>query len=950
MATLNPLIDQDKFMISATLIPFKSLTSRKPSSMVIVVLLAILTTPAQANVYDEPSLHPAIPLLDDDGNNVLDSFKPYSSKQSCGGCHDYDSITHAYHFETGRDEAADDFGEKRGLPQLISSGYFGGYNCMGGSNNSNTAKKSNTNAHDFADYGSPGLIKRCTTCHSGGGWMEKDRLGNRYDEVDPTTVAELDGDYFNRGTDENNNPADSSVVSQWDWQKSGVVENDCLLCHADFSRLKRFDERLALEPGRHDPPGLIVDPVALSSKLRTEMTGRGHFRYANTAIMEYLNLNISENEALDMAPVSFSRTDSNEDGIVNNNDLGLDEDGLPQLQWNTAAFDAEMKITIPMLRFAANENCMQCHRTSNSRRGFYGFGEEASATFDEDDGTLVEDYRDDVHKGKIWIEDGEERTIENCSACHAREYFKPASSNVSLDASHSFLKGNSDMDVRNDLDFNPAAKTCMYCHNDSPQAINANPSDAADMLTAHEQLWRDNGDMTGQPQSILTRITQTHLDVVSCEACHITGKSITSHGHEVPFLPMYRYREGMDGKLKISPYKPKTRSYWKDKNSDRVLNNFETREVSVDTRPTDYDGFIALKNAYDELLASKGVINPDTAQVIAEINHYVISHNTSPAVSSIQCEECHARDSDNRFTAALRADGLLGEQHTSVVATVLDPRLVDEGLVILDEPYMEMDGSGVVSENVSDILYHSRVDPSMTALGSARAMEITTAPQKISKTEAITDAGISNEDDMQLFNSLFGNQNVFRFQSRYGDPRLRDINLMVESNSTNDLVFPGYTLQAAIAEDTVAANAVSAELGGLETRVFSLRLMNTSAAEVMTLTSPAIIKIPYEGTHSNVDQLNVITSTDGLTWSKIDPVDILIIRPESDQYGGYIVFRVNHFSYYAATGNNPSIPGDTTVDADTGGGGSLTPLFLLFVLFGIPAIRYCKHILSRIRQ
>ena len=76
-----------------------------------------------ANSFDEVVLHPAIPLLDENGKHILSSSKPYSSRMSCGngegsGCHDYSKITHAYHFEQGRDESSDLFGVKRGLPHL----------------------------------------------------------------------------------------------------------------------------------------------------------------------------------------------------------------------------------------------------------------------------------------------------------------------------------------------------------------------------------------------------------------------------------------------------------------------------------------------------------------------------------------------------------------------------------------------------------------------------------------------------------------------------------------------------------------------------------------------------------------------------------------------------------------------------------------------------------------
>ncbi len=129
--------------------------SSRSRLLAMACLMGLFHAPLQAapNAMDQAVLHPAIPLLDEAGDHVLDSGEPYSPRMSCGnaGCHDYESITHAYHFEMGRDEASDDFGAQRGLPQLVSPGYFGGYACMGGSNPDVLAKKVNASADDFAE-------------------------------------------------------------------------------------------------------------------------------------------------------------------------------------------------------------------------------------------------------------------------------------------------------------------------------------------------------------------------------------------------------------------------------------------------------------------------------------------------------------------------------------------------------------------------------------------------------------------------------------------------------------------------------------------------------------------------------------------------------------------------------------------------------------------------------
>lgn len=927
----------------------------------LLILPALFLNVAQvvAQPVDDVRLHiPAILLLDESGTNVLVSGKPYSSKMSCGtaGCHDYDTITHAFHIEQGRDEARDDFGKLRGVPQLVGPGYFGGYNCMTGNNPQQLAKKNNASVDDFSDLGAAGWVQRCASCHSGGGWMEKDRNGRRYDEVDRATVTALDGDYYNRGTDENNQPASLDTVAQWDWQKSGVVENDCLICHVDFKALKSFgDQPIVLSHGNP-----VTDSLSLFKSVRVnELIKKGFFRYTNSALLGYINLNLTTDETLDKAILNGFQRDTNAENI-----LQLDNEGLPQLNWNAAAF-TDSKVEIPMLRFPSNDNCMMCHRTGNSRRGFYGFGEGAEATYDEDD-VLIEDYRDDVHKGKLWTEaNSQERAIENCNACHARNYYNdPASTNVDPDASHNFLKGNSDMDVRNDLDFAPNAKSCEYCHNDAEKP--SIPSGHDDMLSAHRELWKAKGDMFGYPLDTLTRITQTHLDVVSCQTCHITGKKYQGK----PLKLSYRYRAAEDGKLKITPYKFKARYYWQDKNSGRVLNATERDSVfrlapdnsygeiidpvsgavlgKVGTRfshgswrfsdPSSYSGFLALKHAYDKLLIKKGVAKPDMALIWAEPNAYLISHNTSPAVSSLQCADCHNQKQGGSFSSLVSPDGLLGETNINVITQLPDRRLVDEGIVVLDLPFMKMDDTGKVTENVSDILYATRLDPSMTILKSATASVATGLWQCIPTSTAIKQANVSiaeAKDLEALFaDSMASNSEacselesppaVFLFQPNHGNEAVRAVSMMSEVNGQTGLLFPSYRLQVALAGEAVKTGANEAGLGGLVAEVFSLEARDKNAAPVNNFAGNRIlVKLPYTGSNTNTDEIKVIYSSDGKNWSAVNSDDIVLLQPQSEETNGYIAFWVEHFSHYTVVDKTVATEASQNDNpAETAGSGS----------------------------
>ncbi len=940
---------------------------------------------AAANTMDETLLHPPIPLLDEEGDHVRDSGKPYSPKMSCGssGCHDYDKITHAYHFEMGRDEARDDFGLKRGLPHLVSPGYFGGYACMGGSNPEVLAKKHNASADDFADQGSAGLIKRCIGCHTGGGWMEKDRNGHKYCDVDPATVTEFDGDYFNRGTDENNQTSDVSTVSRWDWNKSGVVEADCMLCHTDFGAMKKFDPKLGANDGSDDTDS-AYDHFRDLRRNHLVREG-GFFRYTASAILEFLNLKHPDGSQEEKSLLTFEREI---EALSRDPDyaLVLGNDELPIINWNADAFDADGKTLIPMLRFPGNDNCMLCHRTSNSRRGFYGYGEAASATYeDSDDGPLVEDYKDDVHKGKIWTEpNGETRAIENCNACHSRNYFKKSFENVDLNADHNFLKGNSDMDVRNDLDYNANAKTCEYCHNDAPAPAElAIPSGHEDMLSAHREIWKANGDMAGYPTDTLTKITQTHLDVVTCQACHITGKK--SRGRNIQI--MYRYRAEASGDLKIVPYNPRLRYYWKDRNSGRVLNKternsvFELREENgeqygavidsdgnelarVSTRmshgslrfgsPEDYVGVIALKNGYDSLLASKGVNNPDAVMVWTESNEYIISHNARPSPASVQCEACHNRKQSGSFSALVSTNGLFGEDNIKTITQLHDRRLVDEGIVLFDFPYMKVDDAGKVTENVADILYATKVDPSMTSLRSATAPVAAGVFKRMPAVDGVNAISVIDANDASALMALFASGEVYLYKPNYGNSAVRSVSLMPEANGQTELVFPTYRIQVALADDVVATTAAKTELGELASNVFSLEASDKNSNEVTHFSgSRILIKLPYEGTAISVDEIKVIFSTNGSDWQAINSDDIIAVQPHFDEVGteseGYVAFLTDHFSDYAIVNKTrsttpPPNNNETPADDNTGSGSGSTSYALLLLLSFIGMRRlYCKR-------
>ncbi|HDS01589.1 MAG TPA: formate dehydrogenase subunit gamma [candidate division Zixibacteria bacterium] len=253
--------------------------------------------------------HPNIFLFDKDFNEINpitgeNDDQPFSTKVTCGLCHDYDIITSGYHFQHGWDVISDTFGISRGKPWQLSPRMMGGWSPP---SFRQLAKKNNAHpdeidltAYDFIGNSSIGIQPSCGACHAGGGGMEFDREGNRYDEhlaENPELSETYDGDYYR---------------SEWD--KSGVVEADCFICHL----------------------------VGYDFTSRVEQ-------------LEYRNY--------EWAVVAGSRY-----GVIEGQVKYGDE---PKVVYNTKYFNADGSISIDPSWPPPDDNCMFCHGASDSRkRGF----------------------------------------------------------------------------------------------------------------------------------------------------------------------------------------------------------------------------------------------------------------------------------------------------------------------------------------------------------------------------------------------------------------------------------------------------------------------------------------------------------------------------------------------------------------------------------------------------
>jgi hypothetical protein len=185
---------------------------------------------------------PPFPLRDKLGT-VIDPVKgvndavPYSPKQTCGatGCHDYAKITEGFHFTQGKGEALPKTFAER-YQWTSSPGNYGGNWCSPAPLYRALAPKKNLGARMIDMTSFDFVTATCGNCHPGGGPLEYDREGKRYDDrmADPESGLTaggdngFDGDYYKAR-----------------WSRTGVIEADCLLCHMPEYDLKTRNAELA---------------------------------------------------------------------------------------------------------------------------------------------------------------------------------------------------------------------------------------------------------------------------------------------------------------------------------------------------------------------------------------------------------------------------------------------------------------------------------------------------------------------------------------------------------------------------------------------------------------------------------------------------------------------------------------------------------------------------------
>jgi hypothetical protein len=316
---------------------------------------------------------PPFHLRDEDGNVINpvkdeNADKPYSPKQTCGGCHDYEKITQGYHFMQG-------MGEKPTAEQAArclwatTPGNFGGNWCSPAPLYRYLSPKKNESAAtvdltSFTFFTSP-----CGACHPGGGSAEYDREGKRYDRWMSHRQSGLSS-----GGD-NNFDGDYHKAR---WSETGVLEADCLLCHM---------------------PGYDLEQ-------RKKQLGAWNLRWAATAGSRLASIKGSV-QAGEAVEVAYNKELFNPDGTVAphivrepRNEVCLSCHAQPSWKKRGANFSPRTDVHL-----RAGLKCVDCHPAGSSANDPRIAGKEEHQFGKGDDpGGLV---RNDL-----------DNTVVSCTDCH----------------------------------------------------------------------------------------------------------------------------------------------------------------------------------------------------------------------------------------------------------------------------------------------------------------------------------------------------------------------------------------------------------------------------------------------------------------------------------------------------------------------------------------------------
>jgi cytochrome c553 len=590
------------------------------AALVVSATLFAATPTAPAN----PSrvAHPALILKDDTGRNVLDSGKPISTRQTCGGCHDYDFIADSFHFQQGKAEMDRKLLNAHGAPRFNSSpGMFGKFSIIP---NRQLTHAGITSPSD-ADMSQPEWLTKCGGCHTGGGISEYDLRGRRFLSAEARPDGPLDPSYTIRNRE-------TGQVEPWDWQKSGITEADCFLCHT---------------------------PKA-SRAARKERVNAGNFRWANNATL--VDTGIVSPAA--SGSFTYNRTAFNPDGTVKPEILNL---AGPALE-NCAAchgFTARNTTNIQPIQHA------DILRGTEKAGWIYNGAKISDTVSPKIIGREKMDFPWDAHAAKNVVcvdchfaPNNPGRMIHEDPGKNLR--FKPAGEDFAAylkRPDHNFARGNIPPETVN-LTRHNTMRGCADCH-DAEKTHAFLPYKARHFRslacqTCHipaVHFWAYRSDDWGFLMDTGTsRVTFRGID----------GSIVDPESDVTGYLPAYIPTQGKNGSTQIRPTNLITGVYWFDRTAQRPVFTWQVQQAFFEQRPAegewvyrpeivkafgDKDGIIDIPQAvYDKpekIALVKGLLQKYSgvrdADLRIEVVPWAMSHSVVGKGQAVkECTACHS--------------------------------------------------------------------------------------------------------------------------------------------------------------------------------------------------------------------------------------------------------------------------------------------------------------------
>ncbi|MFQ5420284.1 MAG: hypothetical protein ACE5EY_07970 [Anaerolineae bacterium] len=223
--------------------------------------IALAQDDPQPSVEEGSPFHPAFPLLDADGANVLESGKPVSTMATCGACHDAEFIAgHSFHADAGLNAFGAAGAVANGRSWDTSPGFFGKWNPI-------TYGYLSPQGDEIVDLTTPEWLQLFGSRHAGGGPAVTSRGGR------PLAVLTARADDVQTSV---HDPATGELTA-WDWSESGTVEMNCFLCH-------------------------LTNP---DNAARTAVLQSGEFGWANTATLAQTGVVTRSNDGWTWNPDAF---------------------------------------------------------------------------------------------------------------------------------------------------------------------------------------------------------------------------------------------------------------------------------------------------------------------------------------------------------------------------------------------------------------------------------------------------------------------------------------------------------------------------------------------------------------------------------------------------------------------------------------------------------------------